>query len=311
MATLLTGQPSQAAMDLVNLGTRRTRQGVAGLLGRDPNQFLTNQERAQDQLQGLLRSNQDFETLGSLRNLYNLAVQAAPEGKRSALALELIPRIRAAQTKETEKRAQEAKVASRISNLAADPNINQNQATAIVAGDLNYSDVVQDEGNRYINVGGGLVFNKTDGTFLSNNTSGFDPKNIETKEIVSPTGNKSAIAIVTTSEGIKYIGEDGKLTTDENKARKLPLGTTVPLAVNVKELTETQKSIPTFNQEIGQLSSLIDQYTAEAESLTSGLTSNVQEFFKRVTGAQDRISELRIKLKGVITRASVGKEKFY
>ena len=306
MATLLTGQPSQAAMDLVNLGTRRTRQGVAGLLGRDPNQFLTHQERAQDQLRGLLRSNQDFETLGSLRNLYNLAVQAAPEGKRSALALELIPRIRAAQTKETEKRAQEAKVASRISNLAADPNINQNQATAIVAGDLNYSDVVQDEGNRYINVGGGLVFNKTDGTFLSNNTSGFDPKNIETKEIVSPTGNKSAIAIVTTSEGIKYIGEDGKLTTDENKARKLPLGTTVPLAVNVKELTETQKSIPTFNQEIGQLSSLIDQYTAEAESLTSGLTSNVQEFFKRVTGAQDRISELRIKLKGVITRASVG-----
>ncbi len=303
---LLTGQPSPEAMRNVRAGARRARMGLGQVFGGDSNRFLTNQERAQDELQGLLRSNQDFESLGSLRNLYNLAVQAAPEGKRSALALELIPRIRAAQTKETEKRSQEAKLEARVSNLASDPNINENQAAAIVAGDLDYSDVVEDEGNRYINVGGGLVFDKTNGTFLANNTAGFDPKNIETKVITSPTGKQSAIAIVTTSTGIQYIGEDGKLTTDEDKARKLPLGTTVPLAVNVKELTETQKSIPTLNQEIGQLNSLIDQYTVEAESLTSGLLSSGQELFKRVLGSQDRISELRIKLKGVITRASVG-----
>jgi len=306
MATLLTGQPSQAAMDLVNLGTRRTRQGVAGLLGRNPNQFLTNQERAQDQLQGLLRSNQDFESLGSLRNLYNLAVQAAPEGKRSALALELIPRIRAAQTKETEKRAQEAKLTSRISNLASDPNINQNQAEAIVAGDLNYSDVVQDEGDRYINVGGGLVFDKTDGTFLSNNVSGLNPKNIETKEIIGPTGNKVAIGLVKTNKGIQYIGEDGELTTDESKARKLPLGTTVPLAVDVQERIETQQSIPSLNKEIGQLDSLITQFQDRNAEISGGLVGSGKEFIKEIVGAQDEVSELRIKLKGVITRASVG-----
>ena len=57
---LLTGQPSPEAMRNVRAGARRARMGLGQVFGGDPNRFLTNQERAQDQLQGLLRSNQDF-----------------------------------------------------------------------------------------------------------------------------------------------------------------------------------------------------------------------------------------------------------
>ena len=52
----------------------------------------------------------------------------------------------------------------------------------------------------------------------------------------------------------------------------------MPLAVNVKELTETQKSIPTFNQEIGQLSSLIDQYTEKLNHLHQDLQATSKNF---------------------------------
>ena len=123
MARLLTGQPSQAAMDLVNLGTRRTRQGVAGLLGRDPNQFLTNQERAQDQLQGLMNRPADLSSVEGYTNFLKLQLQANPQNQTAILQAGL-PSLQALQEQD---RARQAR--STAANVIRESGDNENEVS--------------------------------------------------------------------------------------------------------------------------------------------------------------------------------------
>ena len=139
MARLLTGQPSQAAMDLVNLGTRRTRQGVAGLLGRDPNQFLTNQERA---MQRLASKEADLTSVGGLISSLQDSVMALNPDQRAEARVNLAPTIlrlnqlQQAEDKRVREESQKQNTISALTKLAEAKN-NPIAKLMIESGDSN------------------------------------------------------------------------------------------------------------------------------------------------------------------------------
>jgi len=90
---LLTGQPSPEAMRNVRAGARRARMGLGQVFGGDPNRFLTNQERAQDQLQGLMNRPADLSSVEGYTNFLKLQLQANPQNQTAILKAGL-PQLR-------------------------------------------------------------------------------------------------------------------------------------------------------------------------------------------------------------------------
>jgi hypothetical protein len=154
MATLLTGQPSQAAMDLVNLGTRRTRQGVAGLLGRNPNQFLTNQERAQDQLQDLMNRPADLSSVEGYTNFLKLQLQANPQNQAAILQAGL-PQLQSLQQAKN-KQMQEAQIRKTLTDQATSLELDDVVGRLNSGGDLESarSIIVETQKEKAVKVGG-------------------------------------------------------------------------------------------------------------------------------------------------------------
>ena len=90
---LLTGQPSQAELRAVRAGGRRARMGLGQAFGGDPNQFLTNQERAQDQLQDLMNRPADLSSVEGFRRFLELQVASAPREKQAAVLAAALPQL--------------------------------------------------------------------------------------------------------------------------------------------------------------------------------------------------------------------------
>lgn len=90
---LLTGQPSQAELRAVRAGGRRARMGLGQAFGGDSNRFLTNQERAQDQLQGLMNRPADLSSVDGFRRFLELQVASAPREKQAAVLAAALPQL--------------------------------------------------------------------------------------------------------------------------------------------------------------------------------------------------------------------------
>ena len=87
---LLTGQPSQAELRAVRAGGRRARMGLGQAFGGDPNQFLTNQERA---MQRLASKEADLTSVGGLISSLQDSVMALNPDQRAEARVNLAPTI--------------------------------------------------------------------------------------------------------------------------------------------------------------------------------------------------------------------------
>tara|TARA_R100000234_G_scaffold25916_1_gene15002 strand:- start:2881 stop:4332 length:1452 start_codon:yes stop_codon:yes gene_type:complete len=103
---LLTGQPSPEAMRNVRAGARRARMGLGQVFGGDPNRFLTNQERAQDQLQGLMNRPADLSSVEGYTNFLKLQLQANPQNQAAILQAGL-PSLRTLRQEEAARQLKE------------------------------------------------------------------------------------------------------------------------------------------------------------------------------------------------------------
>ena len=138
---LLTGQPSQAELRAVRAGGRRARMGLGQAFGGDPNQFLTNQERAQDQLQGLMNRPADLSSVEGYTNFLKLQLQANPQNQLAILKAGLPP-LRALQ--EQDRARQARSTAAKVIRESADDENKvsiQDQRAALFEAGVSAADI--------------------------------------------------------------------------------------------------------------------------------------------------------------------------
>jgi hypothetical protein len=82
---LLTQRPSEQSLrEFRNLGKQRSK-ALGQLFAGDSNRFLTNQERAQDQLQDLMNRPADLSSVEGYTNFLKLQLQANPQNQAAIL----------------------------------------------------------------------------------------------------------------------------------------------------------------------------------------------------------------------------------
>ena len=84
MALLTQRQSEQSLREFRNLGKQRSK-ALGQLFAGDPNRFLTNQERAQDQLQDLMNRPADLSSVEGYTNFLKLQLQANPQNQAAIL----------------------------------------------------------------------------------------------------------------------------------------------------------------------------------------------------------------------------------
>ena len=134
---LLTQQPSSAQLERLRQRGTRIARGLGQAFG-DPNRFLTNQERAQDQLQDLMNRPADLSSVEGYTNFLKLQLQANPQNQTAILQAGL-PQLRAlrkekaeSDLKDQEKR-EEATRRTTLSTFLRNSNNPKLQALADIA----------------------------------------------------------------------------------------------------------------------------------------------------------------------------------
>lgn len=151
---LLTQRPSEQSLrEFRNLGKQRSK-ALGQLFAGDPNRFLTNQERAQDQLQGLMNRPADLSSVEGYTNFLKLQLQANPQNQAAILQAGL-PQLQSLQQAKN-KQMQEAQIRKTLTNQATDLELDDVVGRLESGGDLESarSIIVETQKEKAVKVGG-------------------------------------------------------------------------------------------------------------------------------------------------------------
>jgi len=312
---LLTQRPSEQSLrEFRQLGTRAAR-GLGQAFG-DPNRFLTNQERAQDQLQDLMNRPADLSSVEGYTNFLRLQLQANPQNQAAILQAGL-PQLRELRKEraDSDRRTQQQ---TAISTFFADkPNLKILADSAII-NPTNFDKFVklnkdvEPTNVQYLDTNGEyvteLVFIAKDGTTLDEKgqpvelpanarleTVGRTPQDLKQNQLGVPVTDDLKKTI--TGEVLGNVQRIDTLSglLEENAAEFASLKGKVKTGIgNVLSRLEGLggEKLDAYLQEIITDESLIDR-AGKAFNYLSQLEKYFLEKKHDVTGAQAAIKEIR------------------
>ena len=255
---LLTQRPSEQSLrEFRELGTRAAR-GLGQAFG-DPNRFLTNQERAQDQLQDLMNRPADLSSVEGYTNFLKLQLQANPQNQTAILQAGL-PQLRALRKEQ------------------ADSDRRKQQQTAV-------STFFADKPNLKILADSGII-----------NPTNFD-KFVKLNKDVEPTNVQYLDANGEYVTELVFIAKDGTTLDEKGQPVELPanarLETVGRTAQDINQVglpvTDDLKKKITNEvlgnvQRIDTLSGLLEENAAEFASIKGKVKTGIGNVLSRLEG---------------------------
>jgi hypothetical protein len=257
---LLTQRPSEQSLrEFRQLGTRAAR-GLGQAFG-NPNQFLTNQERAQDQLQGLMNRPADLSSVEGYTNFLKLQLQANPQNQAAILQAGL-PQLRALRKEQ------------------ADSNRRKQQQTAV-------STFFADKPNLKILADSGII-----------NPTNFD-KFVKLNKDVEPTNVQYLDTNGEYVTELVFIAKDGTTLDEKGQPVELPANARLETVGRTpQDLQQNQLGLPVTDdlkkkisgevlgnvQRIDTLSGLLEENAAEFASIKGKVKTEVGKVLSKLEG---------------------------